>query len=129
MAASEARNWQQSWQEQVSPNIHSEPNRKVKVKVQRRWITTGEKFIYAVFSLVTVIALLFTVGYSSSLDSINRDVQKLESSVQNQQVQNENLVYKVKEYSNPNRILRIAKENGLKIQNTSVKQASQIATN
>ncbi|MDC3416486.1 cell division protein FtsL [Aquibacillus salsiterrae] len=128
MATSEARNWQQSWQEQVTTR-QVEPERKVKVNGQKRWITTGEKFIYSIVSVLTVVMLLFTVSYSISLDSLNRNVQQLEQDVEQQQVQNENLSYKVKEFSNPSRILRIAKENGLQIQNASVKQASQFTAN
>ncbi|UFU00935.1 cell division protein FtsL [Radiobacillus kanasensis] len=128
MSASEARNWQQSWQQQTNPTIHTEPERKVKVKInKKRWVTTGEKVLYTVCSAIAVTALFFIVSFSISVDSINRDVQQMEQQMDKQQVQNENLEYKVKELSNPDRILKIAKENGLKIQNAEVKQASTIS--
>ncbi|WP_186577558.1 cell division protein FtsL [Aquibacillus kalidii] len=129
MGASEAKNWQQSaWQEKhVTHTGQAEPKRQVKVKVHKRWVTPGEKLMYTVFSVLAVVALFFAVSFSSSADALNRDVQQLQQQVQEQQSANENLQFKVKELSNPDRILRIAKENGLQIQNTQVKQASMIA--
>ncbi|MRH42159.1 cell division protein FtsL [Aquibacillus halophilus] len=128
MSSSQARNWQNSWQEQpVNPTRQTDTKQKVKVKVKKSWITTGEKFLYTFLSAVALIVLYFTVSFSATTDSLNRDVQKLESDVKQQEVQNENLQYKVKEYSNPDRILQIAKENGLSIQNTQVIQATQIS--
>lgn len=124
MGATEAKNWQYQGHEQRVTEPQRETKRQVKVKVNKRWVTTGEKFIYTVFSAVAVIGLFFTVSFSSTADSLNRDVQKLEQEVKQQQTVNKNLEYKVKELSNPDRILTIAKENGLKIQNTEVKQAS-----
>ncbi|WP_226037931.1 cell division protein FtsL [Aquibacillus saliphilus] len=127
MSSSEARSWQ-SWQEEeTNPNRQPKTNPKVKIKVKKSWITSGEKFLYTLFSAVTLVALYLTVSFSSTTDSLNREVQTLEAQVQKQQVTNENLQYKVKEFSNPDRILTIAKENGLSIQNTQVKQASQIS--
>ncbi|MDL4841271.1 cell division protein FtsL [Aquibacillus rhizosphaerae] len=127
MNSSEARSWQQSWEEEITPNRQTESKPQVKIKVSKRWITPGEKFIYTLFSLVTITTLLFTVSFSSTTDSLNREVQQLENEVQQQQSINDNLQYKVKEYSNPDRILRIAKENGLNVQNTQVKQASSFS--
>ncbi|MCT2538065.1 cell division protein FtsL [Aquibacillus koreensis] len=127
MNTSEARSWQQSWQEQHTNPTRRTEQEKVKVKVHKRWITPGEKFIYFLFGVISIAVLMFTVSFSSSTDALNRQVQQLESQVQQQQTNNENLEHKVKEYSNPDRILRIAKENGLKVQNTQVKQATELA--
>ena len=130
MSASQARNWQQTWQQNTNPN--NQPNQspnheqKVKTKTHKQWITTGEKIIYSFFSVMIVVALIFVVGFSSNTDALNREVQQLEQNVKQQQLNNENLQIKVKEYSNPDRILQIAKDNGLKIQNTQVKQATSL---
>ncbi|SDL77039.1 cell division protein FtsL [Sediminibacillus halophilus] len=127
MSTSPLKNWQDSWQETGRHTI-PDTKKQVKVKVQKKkWITTGEKFIYTVFSAVLVGALYFSVSLSNSTDALNREVQQLEQQVESQQELNQNLEYKAKELSNPDRILRIAKENGLKIQNTQVKQATQIS--
>ncbi|QTM99330.1 cell division protein FtsL [Sediminibacillus dalangtanensis] len=127
MSTSPLKNWQDSWQETGRQTV-PDTKKQVKVKVQKKkWITTGEKFIYTIFSALLVGALYFSVSLSSSTDALNREVQQLEQQVERQQEINQNLEYKAKDLSNPDRILRIAKENGLKIQNTEVKQATQIS--
>lgn len=116
--------------EQIKHIQHQEQEqtqKQVKVKVQKkRWISRGEKFLYTVASGIVLAASVFMVQFSSTTDALNRDVQKLEQQVKVQKTTNENLQYEVKELSNPDRILKIAKENGLKIQNAKVKQASTI---
>ncbi|WP_181348921.1 cell division protein FtsL [Thalassobacillus sp. CUG 92003] len=110
-------------------NQHStqQDEQKVKVKVhKKRWITPGEKLLYAVSTSIVIAASVLMVQFTSATDTLNRDVQKLEQKIEAQQAQNETLQYEEKELSNPDRILRIAKENGLKIQNAQVKQANAI---
>ncbi|MDC3412827.1 cell division protein FtsL [Aquibacillus sp. 3ASR75-11] len=124
MSANTAR----SWQQQPRPSYYPEPERQAKVKVnKKRWITPGEKALYALFGGIILVVLIFVVSFASSADALNRDVQNLQESVNKQRVQNESLEYKVKELSNPDRIIKIAKENGLKIQNAKVKQANKIS--
>lgn len=128
MSASEARNWQQQAAERKEqPYTDTQTKRQVKVDDTKRWITPGEKFLYVIFSLTTAATLFYVVSFSTDVDAINRDIQSLESTVEQQETVNANLTYQVKEYSNPDRILRIAKENGLKIQNTEVKQTATIS--
>ncbi|WP_112180752.1 MULTISPECIES: cell division protein FtsL [Paraliobacillus] len=128
MSASEARNWQQTAAERSEQTYRqTETKKQVKVDVTQRWITPGEKFLYVIFSLATAATLFYVVSFSTNLDALNRDIQSLESTVEQQETINANLTYQVKEYSNPDRILRIAKENGLKIQNTEVKQTATIS--
>ncbi|MGP4059714.1 cell division protein FtsL [Halobacillus litoralis] len=99
---------------------------KVKVHKKKKWISTGEKFLYSITTAGVLAASVFFVQFSSSTDSLNRDIRSLEQDISQQQSQNENLAYQVKELSNPDRILSIAKENGLDIQNAQVKQAGTI---
>ncbi|UOQ43139.1 cell division protein FtsL [Halobacillus salinarum] len=106
-----------------------QPNREkqVKVKVHRKkWISTGEKFLYSIASTAVIAASLYMVHFSSSTDKLNRDIQQAEQKIDAQQSQNENLAYQVKELSNPDRILKIAKKNGLSIKNSQVKQAGKV---
>ncbi|RCW70807.1 cell division protein FtsL [Saliterribacillus persicus] len=126
MSANNAREWQHQ-HERVY-----EPNRKVvkrKVRVHKKWITTGEKFMYCIFAVTAIIACLYIITFSSQTDQLNRQVQKLESNVETQETNVANLNYKVKELSQPDRIVSFAKEHGLKIKNTRVKQASEISMN
>lgn len=128
MSTSEARNWQQASAERTEQNHRqTETKRQVKVDVNKRWVTPGEKFLYVIFSIATAGVMFYVVSFSIEMDTLNRDIQQLENTVEQQETINGNLRYQVKEYSNPARILRIAKENGLKIQNTQVKQTAIIS--
>ncbi|MEC5422790.1 cell division protein FtsL [Virgibacillus sp. C22-A2] len=118
MSANHARNWQQT-RPQHSPN----KEQKVTVKVQKQgWVTKGEKAIYSLIGACLIIAGIFIVSFSSSTDTLNRELQQLEQTVQTQQLQNEALTFEMKELSLPERITKIAKDNGLKIQDAEVKQ-------
>lgn len=119
MNTSHARSWQQTRPEQTQTQ-----KQKVAVKVQKQgWITKGEKLLYSLLGMGLILGGIFTVSFSSSTDTLNRELQQLEKTVQYQQVKNEGLLFEVKELSRPERITKIAKDNGLKIQDAEVKQA------
>ncbi|MBR3119394.1 cell division protein FtsL [Oceanobacillus profundus] len=121
MSANGARNWQQI-NPQYTPNTEKE--KKVSVKVKNNgWITKGEKVIYSFIGACLVISGIYMVSFSSTTDTINRELQQLEQTVNTQQVTNDGLMFEVKELSRPERIIEIADKNGLKIQNAEVKQA------
>lgn len=122
MSAERAKMVQQ--QQQIRENHQTQTQVQVHKK---RWISTGEKVLYSLVSGLAILASVFVVSYSSTLDSVNRDTQKLETQIKEQKLQNQNLQYKVKELSNPERILQIAKENGLKIHQSKVKQADSVS--
>ncbi|MFD2044006.1 cell division protein FtsL [Ornithinibacillus salinisoli] len=122
MAANHARVWQQSYTSQNATHVQEE---KQKVVVRKKsWITKGEKVLYSFVGLFLIVASAYIVSYSSSTDTLNRDLQSLEQNVQSQKLTNESLVFEIKELSRPERITQIAKENGLTIQNAEVKQAT-----
>ncbi|MBP1968200.1 cell division protein FtsL [Virgibacillus natechei] len=121
MSANHARHWTQPSRPTDIPHKESE----VAVKVRKQpWITKGEKIIYSIIATCLIIAGILTVSYSSSTESLNRELQSLEQTVQNQQVTNEALLFEVKELSRPERITSIAKDNDLKIQDAEVMQAN-----
>lgn len=121
MNTNHARKWDQH-------AAHTEvKEKKVIVKVHKQgWVTKGEKILYALVGSFLILAGFFIVSFSSSTDQINREVQSLEKTVQNQKVENEGLMFEIKELSRPERITKIAKENGLKIEDAEVKQAHAI---
>lgn len=119
MNGNQARSWQHLPQQT--------PNKKVKVKVRKQgWVTKGEKILYTLFSVGFIIGGIYIVSFSAAADSLNRDVQNLETVVQNQKAINENLQFEKKELSRPERITSIAKEHGLKVQDADVKQAQSV---
>lgn len=123
MSNQHARVWQTSQQEQVKqkPSVIRR-----KVKVHKPWVTRGEKVLYIIFAIVFLSFSAYLITYSSSVDKLNREIQVLNTQVDQAEVHTNNLAYQVKELSQPQRIIENAKEHGLKIQNTKVKQASEI---
>ncbi|WP_164669100.1 cell division protein FtsL [Virgibacillus doumboii] len=120
MSAIHARNWEQSYTSQAPKR-----EKQVAVKVRKKsWISKGEKVLYTVVGLCLVAACIYVISFASSTDTINRELQSLEQTVQKQEVKNEGLLYEKKQLSRPERITRIAKENGLKIQDAKVKRAT-----
>jgi len=118
MNTNHARKWE------YSPSSTAKQNKQVVVKVRKQsWITKGEKVLYSIVGLGLIIACAFIVSYSSSTYTLNKEVQSLESTVQSQQKSNQLLMYEVEKLSLPERITKIAKENGLKIQSAEVKHA------
>lgn len=112
---------------QSSPEINNTQtdHEKVHIKVtQSGKITKGERYIYIFFSIILVLVSTYIVFYSSQTDTMNRELQSYEETVSNQQFTNEGLTFEVKELSQPERITKIAKDKGLKIQDAQVKKAN-----
>lgn len=104
--------------------IHAPEERKVTVKVrQSSWITTGEKILYSFFGILLIGICFYLVSFSSTTDSLNREMQTLQRDIEVKQIQNETLTFEIKELSRPERIKAIAEKHGLEIQNTKVKSA------
>lgn len=98
--------------------------RRVTVKVrQSSWITTGEKILYSIFGILILSFSYYLVSFSSTTDSLNREIQVIEKEIELKKIQNENLTFEIKELSRPERIKAIAEKHGLEIQNTKVKSA------
>jgi cell division protein FtsL len=117
MAANHARSWEHSYTYQ--PQV----DKKVVIR-KKSWITKGEKMLYSFVAAFLLIAGGLMVSYSSSTDSLNREIQTIQNSITEQQVVNEGLVFEIKDLSRPERITEIARENGFTIQAAEVKQAN-----
>lgn len=105
----------------------TQETKQIVVKVKRRsWISLGEKIIYSFFGLVLIAASLYIVAFAAKTDQLNREVAQLEQTVHEQKLENEALYYEVSELSSPERIITIARENGLKIQDAKVKRATNV---
>src|SRR5699024_1599150 len=118
MQSNHARSWQKEYIER-----QEQQQKKVVKKVKKRKILTkGEKIIYTFFSIVLLVAAIYVVSFASTTDRLNRDIQKLETQVQQQKSENKDLAFEISELSKPERITKIAKENGLKIQEAKVKR-------
>ncbi|SIS37945.1 cell division protein FtsL [Salimicrobium flavidum] len=107
-----------------------QPERKqVKVKVaKKKWISTGEKYLYSIVSGAVLCACAYVISFSSATDSLNRDIETLEGNLEQQQSVNSSLSYDVEQLKNPERILDVAKKHGLDIQQSQVKQAGTVSS-
>ncbi|WP_106497714.1 cell division protein FtsL [Lentibacillus sp. Marseille-P4043] len=123
MSENSARKWEQTY------STHAPKEKQVSVVRKTSWITKGEKMLYSVVCICLIAAGIYMVSFSSSTDSMNRNLQSIEQTVQKQKVKNEGLLYEKKELSRPERITSIAKKHGLKIQDAEIKQASVLNNN
>ncbi len=93
-------------------------------QAKKTLFTKGEKFLYTLGILVITCFAIYMVMFSTSVNSLNRDIQQLDSNIETIQSQNVSLHAEVQELSNPTRILTIAEKHGLDIKNSNVKQAN-----
>ncbi|MEQ6375232.1 cell division protein FtsL [Bacillaceae bacterium S4-13-58] len=92
----------------------------------RKWISTGEKWLYSLFAIMMIVSSIVVVTYSASIDSTNRQIHSLEGDIQDLKLQSQSLELEVKELSKPDRILEIAKNAGMDIRYAEVKQAKTL---
>lgn len=119
-----AKQWQVK---ETSPIQQPQRKKQIVVKVRRRgWVSTGEKVIYTLFGVGLIASCLYVVSFASQTDQLNRDLLQLEGAVHNQTIENEALYFEVSELSSPERIIQIARDNGLKIQDAKVKRATAV---
>ena len=96
-------------------------NVKPQVKVKKkRVITTGEKLLLSILLVVSTIGCMMIISKQAAIYQINNDIQVLESNITNQQKVNSDLEEEITELSRPERILKIAKDQGLTIINNNV---------
>lgn len=115
-------NYARKWESSSAAATSKQQQVVVKVGKQS-WITKGEKVLYSIVAATLIITCAFVVSFSSATYTLNKDVQTLEGAVQIQQKENALLVYEMEKLSLPERITKIAKENGLKIQDAEIKHA------
>lgn len=125
MSNNTARKWNYAAQTK-QPVVEQQVKDKVK---KTSWITKGEKILYSLLGLFLIVAGAYIVSFSSSTDQLNRDVQALEDVVVSQQIENEGLLFEVNELSDPARITKIARDNGLKVQYAEVKRVHSLNGN
>lgn len=101
-------------------------SKQVKVVVKTKLFTPGEYILMGLYTLGVCVALFFMIHMSAEIDEMNRNIETAKTEMSEQYVINENLSHQKMELSNPERILALAKEHGLDIQNTKVKQASKV---
>ncbi|WP_062048548.1 cell division protein FtsL [Bacillus sp. JCM 19034] len=102
-------------QEQTQVKTHKS------IKRTRTSVTLGEKLIMAIVALIMFVILSVIVHNFATLYTVNRDVYQLERDIVMQQEINNGLHLQVLELSEPERILSIAKELGMVLDDDKIK--------
>ncbi|HHW38291.1 MAG TPA: cell division protein FtsL [Bacillales bacterium] len=108
---------------QVQPKKHQQnkPNLKPQVKVKKKSIiTAGEKFLLSLLLIFSTIGCTMIISKQAAIFQLNNDIQVLESEITEQQKINSGLAEEITELSKPQRILKIATEQGLTIIDNNV---------
>ncbi|MBM7692369.1 cell division protein FtsL [Peribacillus deserti] len=100
----------------------AEPKKKVQSVVRHKTgITFGEKILLVVFALLVAGAGIKVIANQSAIYSVNRDIQLVEGSIEDQKKVNGDLKVQVSELSTYERIWKKAAELGLKLNQNNVK--------
>ncbi|MBP3952132.1 cell division protein FtsL [Bacillus suaedae] len=116
-----ARQIQEQEQRQVQP--------KKRIRRIRTTVTLGERMIIGFMAIMTFVVLGIIVHNFASIYSVNQEVHKLEGDISKQVEVNEGLSLQVVELSAPDRILSIAKELGMSLDENKVKVVQQTSSN
>lgn len=87
----------------------------------KKGITKGEKVIYSLFLAVIVFGLYLIISNFASIYLTNYEIQRNETSIEQQLRVNEGLGLQVKELSDPVRILAEAEKMGMVLNEENVK--------
>ncbi|WP_165820751.1 cell division protein FtsL [Pueribacillus theae] len=92
------------------------------VVVEKGRITKGEVVLLAILAITFFLASVFVISNYSSINSINRDIQAVQTEIDAKTRENQDLELQVTELSDPDRIFNIAKnELGLELNEENVK--------
>lgn len=98
------------------PKIERQPNVK-----KRKIITREEKFVYLAFIVVAAIMAVMVLHKQGDIQTATIDIQKVESSINDVSRQNADYKVQISEKSTFERIMAIAKERGLTLDEKNVK--------
>lgn len=99
-------------------------NKTSTVIVEKGRISKGEAFLLTLLAFLFFVASVFIVYNYASIQTLNRDIHVLQTEIDNKTRINEDLELQVTELSEPDRILKIAKELGLTLNENNVKVIS-----
>ncbi|WP_075981024.1 cell division protein FtsL [Bacillus massilinigeriensis] len=92
-----------------------------KARISKSWLSPGEKILLLIFGAALCFGGIHLVSNQAIIYNMNKDIQKTEVSIQNQQKVNNDLKMQVSELSTYDRIIAKAKNLGLKLNENNVK--------
>ncbi|WP_223596003.1 cell division protein FtsL [Neobacillus bataviensis] len=112
-----ARNFEQQQQQRVEKTVQD----RSQIKIKKSWLTPGEKIIGVAFAGLVCFGAIHLISNQAKIYDINKDIQKVETKVEEQQKVNRDLQDQVSELSSYERIFEKAKKMGLLINENDVK--------
>ncbi|EZH67147.1 hypothetical protein DH09_04225 [Bacillaceae bacterium JMAK1] len=103
----------------VEEHHQSQNVRAVKKRIQKR-ITLGEKCIMFMILAIVVTTALFMISNYANIYGQNSSIDTLERDIAAQQERNAGLDLQVAELSDPERILHLAQEHGMELNEANV---------
>ncbi|AXF55477.1 cell division protein FtsL [Salicibibacter kimchii] len=91
----------------------------VRNRVEKRF-TRGEKYLMAMIGIAIVVTAVLMVSNYASMYGLEQEISQLQSEINQQQQYNEGLEHQVSELSDPERILEIAQDNGMELNDDNV---------
>ena len=104
--------------EQVIPE---QPKKQAKIKKSRKWVTTGEKFLYVLLTSILVLFASTILHTGSELNDMNREVSALSSKLDETAKKNIELSVQMKSESTHEKVWEKAKKLGLNLNENNVK--------
>ncbi|MBE3568680.1 MAG: cell division protein FtsL [Bacillales bacterium] len=92
-----------------------------KVRRHKRWLTPGEKVMIVVFALFFCMLSVKIISNETAIYQTNKEIQKIEAKVKNQQKVNTDLKMQISEESTYERIWEKAKQQGLNLNQQNIK--------
>lgn len=104
--------------EQVIPEP---PKKQAKIRKSRKWVTTGEKFLYVLLTSILVLFASTILHTGSELNDMNREVSALSSKLDETAKKNIELSVQMKSESTHEKVWEKAKKLGLNLNENNVK--------
>ncbi|SDI66288.1 cell division protein FtsL [Natribacillus halophilus] len=87
----------------------------------RKTFTRAEKGLLTLIGAAIVFSAILMVSNYASMYTQNQEISQLQNDISQQQQYNEGLEHQVSELSDPERILNIAEENGMELNEDNVR--------
>ncbi|WP_174733833.1 cell division protein FtsL [Mesobacillus harenae] len=92
-----------------------------KDEVKKFWLSPGEKALVLMFGVVFCFGGTFLVSNQAAIYEVNKEIQVMETTIQEQQKENSDLTMQIGELSTYERIWEKAKQLGLTLNENNVK--------
>lgn len=109
-----------AWKVQEEGQQGEKISKKIK-KVQKSWLSPGEKILGAVFGTLVLFGSVHIVSNQSAIYEVNKDIQDTQKAINEQTKINDDLKMQVSDLSNYERVRNLADRLGLKLNENNVK--------